>query len=61
MEKFLRRIFDTGENPGPGLYRCTNLSCHSVADGTVRINDAREQLPPCRGCDKGEKTKYRRC
>ena len=40
--------FKCGEEPGKGIYRCTN--CGHI----VRLDDNTDKLPPCPNCKKCE-------
>jgi hypothetical protein len=46
-------MYDIGEKPGKGVYRCT--SCESW---TVTLDDDDDALPPCGDCGKGQVIKY---
>lgn len=48
-------MYDIGEKPGKGAYKCT--SCNSW---TVTLDDTSDKLPPCGTCGPGQKVKYRK-
>lgn len=45
-------MYNVGEKPGKGTYKCTNC------DWQVRLDDDSDRLPPCGKCGKGQNTKY---
>lgn len=46
-------MYDIGEKPGKGTYRCT--SCNHW---TVTLDDDDDRLPPCGDCPRGTPVKY---
>lgn len=49
-------MFDIGEKPGIGNYRCWN-NC----GWEVHLDDADDRLPPCGTCGPNQTVKYNRC
>lgn len=47
------RLYDIGEKPGKGTYRCVNCK-----KWTVTLDDDDDQLPPCGTCGSGQHVKY---
>lgn len=48
-------MYDIGEKPGKGTYRCTK--CNTW---TVRLDDDSDRLPPCGNCGRGQQVKYKK-
>lgn len=48
-------LYDIGEKPGKGTYRCTNCGTWEVT-----LDEDSDRLPPCGDCGKGQKVKYER-
>ncbi len=46
-------MYNIGEKPGKGRYRCTN--CNSWQ---VTLDDDTDTLPPCGTCGQGQNVKY---
>lgn len=47
------RLYDIGEKPGKGMYRCVNCR-----EWTVRLDVNDDRLPPCGKCGRGQHVKY---
>ena len=47
-------LYDIGEKPGKGTYRCTTCE-----EWTVTLDDDDDRLPPCGVCPAGTRVKYR--
>jgi hypothetical protein len=48
-------MYDMGEEPGRGTYRCARCDRWRVT-----LDKASDRLPPCGDCGPGRKVKYRR-